>query len=97
MWYWPVLLSVVLAFTPACGKCVPCARGLQNLCDKGAELMTGRAIADGTYRISLDGVPMLPMGVIYDTAVRFRGDDVRCVRLTWVRFVHRQLTSRSDL
>lgn len=52
---------VVLAFIPACGTCGPCSQGLQNLCDEGARLLTGRAIADDTFRISLDGEPVLPM------------------------------------
>ena len=52
---------VVLAFIPACGTCEPCASGLQNLCDEGARLMTGQAIADSTYRVSVDGEPALQM------------------------------------
>src|ERR1700722_1150683 len=35
---------VVLAFIPACGTCRPCASGLQNLCDKGAELRATQTI-----------------------------------------------------
>lgn len=41
---------VVLAFIPGCGTCRPCARGMQNLCDAGAGLLTGQAISDGSYR-----------------------------------------------
>src|SRR6478735_9998006 len=52
---------VVLAFIPACGTCRPCSKGLQNLCDMGANLLTGQAIADGGFRYSLDGAPVLPM------------------------------------
>lgn len=52
---------VVLAFIPACGVCYPCSRGLQNLCDAGANLLTGRAIADGGYRITVKGKPAVPM------------------------------------
>ncbi|QIX53666.1 NDMA-dependent alcohol dehydrogenase [Rhodococcus sp. DMU1] len=53
---------VVLAFTPACGTCRPCASGLQNLCDEGAGLMTGRSIADGSFRAKTpDGKPLLQM------------------------------------
>lgn len=43
---------VVTAFIPACGTCGPCSRGLQNLCDEGAGLLTGKAIADGTNRVT---------------------------------------------
>ncbi|MCI2418855.1 NDMA-dependent alcohol dehydrogenase [Saccharopolyspora sp. K220] len=52
---------VVLAFIPGCGTCRPCARGMQNLCDAGASLLTGKAISDGTYRVSLRGKPVVPM------------------------------------
>ncbi|MGP4015069.1 NDMA-dependent alcohol dehydrogenase [Saccharopolyspora sp. 5N708] len=52
---------VVLAFIPGCGTCRPCARGMQNLCDTGASLLSGRAISDGTYRVSLRGKPVVPM------------------------------------
>ncbi|MHC1563613.1 NDMA-dependent alcohol dehydrogenase [Actinomycetospora sp. C-140] len=46
---------IVLAFIPACGRCKFCSRGQQNLCDFGAQLMTGAAIADGTYRAKARG------------------------------------------
>ncbi|MEV0084577.1 NDMA-dependent alcohol dehydrogenase [Saccharopolyspora sp. NPDC050642] len=52
---------VVLAFIPGCGSCRACARGMQNLCDAGGSLMTGKAISDGTHRLSLRGKPMVPM------------------------------------
>ena len=53
---------VVLAFIPACGKCRPCSKGLQNLCDLGAGLLTGEAISDGTFRYNTaSGDPVMPM------------------------------------
>ncbi|MEV6229811.1 NDMA-dependent alcohol dehydrogenase [Saccharopolyspora shandongensis] len=52
---------VVLAFIPGCGACRACARGMQNLCDAGGSLLTGKAISDGTHRLSLRGKPMVPM------------------------------------
>ena len=45
---------VVLAFIPACGRCVPCSTGHQNLCDLGALIGYGRQ-ADGTSRHHADG------------------------------------------
>ena len=42
---------VVTAFIPACGHCEPCSSGMQNLCDLGADLLTGRSISDGTSRV----------------------------------------------
>lgn len=46
---------VVTAFIPACGTCDPCSRGAQNLCDEGAGLVSGVAIADGTPRVTQNG------------------------------------------
>ncbi|MEU7817269.1 NDMA-dependent alcohol dehydrogenase [Pseudonocardia sp. NPDC049154] len=52
---------VVLGFIPACGVCRPCSKGMQNLCDQGANLLTGKAIADDTFRITASGNPVSPM------------------------------------
>jgi NDMA-dependent alcohol dehydrogenase len=40
---------VVMSFLPGCGKCRWCASGMQNLCDLGANLLTGSR-PDGTFR-----------------------------------------------
>ena len=42
---------VILAFIPACGHCQPCLKGFRSLCDRGAVLLGGKAIADGTSRV----------------------------------------------
>ncbi|WP_370185423.1 NDMA-dependent alcohol dehydrogenase [Rhodococcus wratislaviensis] len=52
---------VVTAFIPACGSCGPCSRGLQNLCDEGARLLTGKAISDDGYRVTANGEPLIQM------------------------------------
>jgi S-(hydroxymethyl)glutathione dehydrogenase/alcohol dehydrogenase len=52
---------VVLAFIPACGRCPSCSTGHQNLCDYGAYLLGGVAIADGTYRSTARGQGLAPM------------------------------------
>ncbi|MCP2255418.1 S-(hydroxymethyl)glutathione dehydrogenase / alcohol dehydrogenase [Prauserella aidingensis] len=52
---------VVLAFIPACGTCPACASGLQNVCDEGAGLLTGKAIADGSFRAHVGGRPAVQM------------------------------------
>jgi alcohol dehydrogenase (nicotinoprotein) len=44
---------VVCSFLPACGHCRWCSTGRQNICDLGAELMTG-ALVDGTFRFHDD-------------------------------------------
>ncbi|MDI2030309.1 NDMA-dependent alcohol dehydrogenase [Saccharopolyspora sp. TS4A08] len=50
---------VVFSFLPACGRCEFCARGLSNLCDLGASLLTGARADDPTsFRMHLDGRPV---------------------------------------
>ena len=57
---WEVGDHVVTSFIPSCGRCQWCASGQQNLCDLGAFLLTG-CRPDGSYRMSLDGVPVAQM------------------------------------
>jgi S-(hydroxymethyl)glutathione dehydrogenase/alcohol dehydrogenase len=54
---WEVGDHVVLSFLPGCGRCRWCASGMQNLCDLGANLLTG-CRPDGSFRMSLDGQPV---------------------------------------
>lgn len=50
---------VVFSFLAACGRCRWCAKGLQNLCDRGAAIMTGSRPDDpASFRLSLDGAPV---------------------------------------
>lgn len=55
---------VVMSFIPSCGKCPSCQAGLRNLCDLGAGLLAGTAIADGTHRITAKGQPVFPMTLL---------------------------------
>lgn len=55
---------VVMSFIPSCGKCPSCQAGLRNLCDLGAGLLGGVAIADGTHRITAKGQPVFPMTLL---------------------------------
>lgn len=55
---------VVMSFIPSCGKCPSCQAGLRNLCDLGAGLLGGVAIADGTHRIHANGDPVFPMTLL---------------------------------
>jgi NDMA-dependent alcohol dehydrogenase len=54
---WEVGDHVVLSFLPGCGRCRWCASGMQNLCDLGANVLTG-CRSDGSFRMSIDGKPI---------------------------------------
>ncbi len=55
---------VILAFIPACGECPPCLKGYRSLCDRGALLLGGKAIADGTSRVHAGGREVSPMNLL---------------------------------
>ncbi|CAN5404726.1 NDMA-dependent alcohol dehydrogenase [soil metagenome] len=55
---------VILAFIPACGECPPCLKGFRSLCDRGALLLGGKAIADGTSRIHAGSHEVSPMNLL---------------------------------
>ncbi|WP_322755047.1 NDMA-dependent alcohol dehydrogenase [Frankia sp. Cas3] len=55
---------VVLGFIPSCGQCPPCSSGRQNLCDLGADLLTGKSISDGSYRVRARGKPVIPTSLL---------------------------------
>ena len=54
---WEVGDHVVLSFLPGCGRCRWCASGMQNLCDMGANTMSGCRV-DGSFRMRVDGKPI---------------------------------------
>jgi NDMA-dependent alcohol dehydrogenase len=50
---------VVFSFMPACGRCWFCAHDMQNLCDRGADILAGhRPGQPDSFRFSLDGRPV---------------------------------------
>ena len=55
---------VILAFIPACGECQPCLKGYRSLCDRGAVLLGGKAIADGTSRVHAGATEVSPMNLL---------------------------------
>ena len=55
---------VILAFIPACGACQPCLKGYRSLCDRGAVLLGGKAIADGTSRVHARSTEVSPMNLL---------------------------------
>jgi S-(hydroxymethyl)glutathione dehydrogenase / alcohol dehydrogenase len=52
---------VILAFISACGQCPPCLKGHRSLCDRGAVLLGGKAIADGAARVTSGSYEMAPL------------------------------------
>ncbi|MGW0892889.1 NDMA-dependent alcohol dehydrogenase [Saccharopolyspora sp. NPDC002578] len=75
---------VITTFIPSCGHCRWCRDGRGNLCDRGADLLTGRAL-DGSRRVHSHGEPVTPMTFLgtfapytvcpADSLVKF-GDDI---------------------
>ena len=55
---------VLLAFIPSCGHCQPCLKGFRSLCDRGAVLLGGKAIADGTNRVYAGTTAVTPMNLL---------------------------------
>jgi S-(hydroxymethyl)glutathione dehydrogenase / alcohol dehydrogenase len=51
---------VITTFMPSCGHCRWCRSGHGNLCDRGAELLSGKAL-DGTHRLHARGEDIGPM------------------------------------
>lgn len=45
---------VVFSFVPSCGRCIPCVKGMANLCVQGAALIAGPQL-DGTHRFHARG------------------------------------------
>lgn len=72
---------VVLAFIPACGQCPPCSNGHQNLCDQGANLLTGAAISDGGFRIQVKGQNAVPMCLLGTFSPYVTVHQASCVKI----------------
>lgn len=73
---------VVFTFLPACGRCRYCARGQQNLCDDGANLLVGSRIDDATsFRMHLDGQPVAQMSGISTFSEYTLVDQRSCVKI----------------
>ena len=49
---------VVLALVPSCGECASCRAGRRNFCELGAAMASTGTLADGTARLSADGVQL---------------------------------------
>jgi len=71
---------VVLQFIPGCGRCRPCASGMQNLCDSGAMLLAGCQL-DGTYRMHKDGVEVGQMCMVSTFSQYTIAPSISCVKI----------------
>jgi S-(hydroxymethyl)glutathione dehydrogenase/alcohol dehydrogenase len=72
---------VVCSFIPACGVCRYCSTGRQNLCDRGAEMQTGK-LGDGGFRFhDQDGTGMGGFCMLGTFARRAVVDQASCVRI----------------
>jgi S-(hydroxymethyl)glutathione dehydrogenase/alcohol dehydrogenase len=49
---------VVLSFMPSCGRCDACVSGRSSMCENGANMMTGKALSDGTFRAHIGDRPV---------------------------------------
>jgi Zn-dependent alcohol dehydrogenase len=50
---------VALSWTPSCGECEECLRGLRNLCSTVWPAMATGGLMDGTSRLSREGEPIM--------------------------------------
>jgi S-(hydroxymethyl)glutathione dehydrogenase/alcohol dehydrogenase len=72
---------VVCSFIPACGTCRYCSTGRQNLCDQGAQMVTGM-LPDGTFRFHDDaGADLGGFCALGTFAERAVVSQASCVRL----------------
>ncbi len=60
---WAIGDHVVMQFIPSCGRCRFCAKGRQNLCNAGSRMIGGTR-ADGSHRLSENGLPVAQMSGI---------------------------------
>ena len=73
---------VVFSFIPGCGRCRFCARGQQNLCDTGANMLIGSRFDDPeSFRLSLDGAPVAQMAGISTFSEYTTVDVNSCVKI----------------
>ncbi|MEP9382838.1 NDMA-dependent alcohol dehydrogenase [Nocardioides sp. KR10-350] len=71
---------VVCSFIPACGTCRYCSTGRQNLCDQGAEMLTG-LLSDGTVRFHDGGEDLGGFCMLGTFAERAVVSEASCIRL----------------
>ncbi|WP_199433289.1 NDMA-dependent alcohol dehydrogenase [Qaidamihabitans albus] len=69
---------VICSFIPVCGTCRYCSTGRQNLCDAGANAMTG-CLPDGTFRFHSGGEDLGGMCVLGTFSERAVLSETSCV------------------
>jgi NDMA-dependent alcohol dehydrogenase len=71
---------IITSFIPACGHCKSCVCGMQNLCDNGALISTGRQL-DGTCRMHVDGTDVRTSAVLGTFSEWQVLDQLSCVKV----------------
>jgi S-(hydroxymethyl)glutathione dehydrogenase/alcohol dehydrogenase len=71
---------IVCSFIPACGRCRYCSTGRQNLCDLGANAVTG-CLPDGTFRFHRNGTDFGGMCMLGTFAERMVISQHSCVKV----------------
>jgi NDMA-dependent alcohol dehydrogenase len=77
---WEIGDHVVMSFLPGCGRCRWCASGMQNLCDLGANVLTG-CRSDGSYRMSIGGEPIGQAAGISTFSEYTLADVASCIKI----------------
>jgi len=72
---------VLTSFIAACGTCVWCARGMGNLCDWGAHVITGDQPSGGYRAHTLDGQDIATFGALGAFAERQVYDERSLIRI----------------
>jgi NDMA-dependent alcohol dehydrogenase len=71
---------IVTSFIPGCGRCRWCASGMQNLCDRGAQLMQGSQ-GDGAFRMHYQGLDVARSSFIGTFAELSVMPEWSCIRI----------------
>jgi S-(hydroxymethyl)glutathione dehydrogenase/alcohol dehydrogenase len=72
---------VVFGFIPACGRCIACSTGHQNLCDLGAKMASGRQAADDTSRHHAHGKDLALMCMLGTFANHTVVNEASCIKI----------------
>jgi NDMA-dependent alcohol dehydrogenase len=72
---------VVFAFIPACGRCLSCSTGRQNLCDLGMYMASGTQVSDHTSRHRFQGQDLNLVCMLGTFSERTVVNEANCVKI----------------